>query len=1232
MNLSKDRNRAVKVVINLLTSCVTVFLLLVSTSSFSEDIELYIGETAQQSKTRPKVLIIFDNSGSMSDHTAEYKAGYVNDPENPYPAVGSLNALSDKFIYFSKGGIDGASIPIVDTVASNNVKVRRFLESINSCEVARGILETEGIYTGHIKEYTFSGHHGSWQDIPDNNGANINIIDCEADVLNTDIDAGKTNAGTTKAGESLPSGYPVNGEGNKQTPVYYGDPSDVSWAGQAITLYTDNYLRWLQADVEETPGDGGIPTVNKTRLDVAKESVTTIINTTPNVDFGLMVFNPNSRKVNGADNNLNGGRVVHGIQETTVDAKADILALIDGLNGDTWTPLCETLYEASRYLGGKTVLYGKESGGALPIRDSSVGVEVSEVYQSPFSACSDKVYVVIITDGAPSYDMEAVDDIFELPVVTGQDSISIADAFTVGTADAAFDGQYSYLAALAGWMNTNDLNLSLDGKQIAEIHTIGFGEDAERDAAPLLTETADLGGGQYVYANDSSSLIKAFTNFLSNIEPSNDSLTSASVASNNFDRTETLDSVYYAMFQPSRGPRWQGNIKKYKVIDGVQEGANELPAIDQSTGHFSDEVQSYWSSSVDGDTVSKGGVAEMLRTKAAREIKSDIGPANPVGSGNKMVALTYAIASTSTVYPSQSDLAAALDVADDQAAIEGNLNWINGLDSDDDNEDENTDDIRPDVFGDPLHSKPVVINYGDDNIYIVVGTNHGVLHMFKDNDDTIAETWAFMPKEFLSNINSLRSNLTSDDKVYGIDGLITSHIVDHDGDGVVNGDDKVWLFFGYRRGGNSYYAMDVTIPTEPFVMWTIKGGETGSPFQELGQTWSQPKIIYSKLNLDGDTAKPSLIFGGGYDPAKDSHSIGGINGADSQGKAIFMVDALTGALLWDLGPTGDTVFAGTDSIPSSIATLDSDGDGLTDRLYAGDTGGNVWRIDMPGDDGTKFSVFKLAEFGPGEDANIIDDRRFFSEPSVVRAYITETIDSGKKDSDDKAIIVKQDVPYDAVLIGSGDRSNPMGIDTNKDTFFMIKDSNIRTLQFTESSVPAIPTVIRIGDLADYTNNPFAEFSSLNLTDTQTKAKEELLLEVSLASGWKIKLEQLGEKSTSTALVINNVVYFTTFTPPSLIVDSEACELPSGQGWLYAVDLSLGISKYNWKDEDPKNREDTIAFISEQFLGAPTLIVTKQINSVTGIEESVGNIIVGRKIVPVGFTLQTLRTYLYITED
>jgi type IV pilus assembly protein PilY1 len=485
-----------------------------------------------------------------------------------------------------------------------------------------------------------------------------------------------------------------------------------------------------------------------------------------------------------------------------------------------------------------------------------------------------------------------------------------------------------------------------------------------------------------------------------------------------------------------------------------------------------------------------------------------------------------------------------------------------------------------------------------------------------------------MPKEFIENINPLRQNLDSSAKIYGIDGLITSHITDNNGDGEVNENDKVWLFFGYRRGGNSYYAMDITDPSNPEVMWTIEGGSGN--FTELGQTWSQPKVIFSQLNVSGSTAKPTLIFGGGYDIAKDSPDIGGQAGADSKGKAIFMVDAETGALIWSLSPSGDTNFSGNDSIPSSIASLDSDGDGYTDRLYAGDTGGNLWRVDMPGSDKSKFSVFKLASLGNASETSAThnNDRRFFSEPDIVRAYITETIDTGMVDDGGKAIIVQQDIPYDAILIGSGDKTNPLN-SNNDDAFFMIKDINIRSRQFTSSTVPSIPDPIKINDLADYTDNPFGDVLT-------TQEREALSLQVSLKSGWFIDLNLSGEKSTASSITINNQVYFTTYTPPSEV--GGICEVINGQGWLYTVDLALGINKYNTSDgsDDSGPNDDPVTgrrtFISEQFLGTPTLVITNKTNAETGEIEAVGSMIVGRKQGGPEPKLQTMRTYLTVDEQ
>ncbi|WP_019029377.1 pilus assembly protein [Colwellia piezophila] len=1206
-------------------SLLTISVLVTTSLSLAEDIELYVSDAVKQSAKKSKVLIIFDNSGSMGDqHTVDkpYNLDETTPPED-YPPDGPSHAYNDDATYFNKGSTDGFSA-IPDSPSDG----RRFNLLVNGCESSKESLRMKGYYTGHIREYNLKGNSGSWDEIRNNNGfETISVIDCQEDVRIVE-DGIVINAGSTVNAEGHIDGYPADDLSTKKVPVYYttdASKSDVDWSGPLVTLYTANYLRWYHSLLKDE--------ITETRLDTAIRSITNVIETTDGIEFGLEIFNYNYG--DGSSSN-NGGRVVFGINEMTATNETSLISLIDNdLTAFTWTPLCESTYEAQQYFAGKTVEYGDDAkSSSRPIADRRI-TNSSNEYKNPFDECTDKAYIILITDGVPSYDSGADSAIEGLTSkengVDADGNPELKDVTFTGThenfnnAPFAYDKKSyntgsSYLPALAGWMNTYDVNLNLDGVQTVSTHTIGFSEGAA-DAAPLLIETAKRGGGDYFAASDGLQLTNALLSTLRNLAPANDSLTSASVAANNFDRTETLNSVYYAMFDPQNGPRWQGNLKKYKVIDSVQVGVNDVPALDEDTGHFSTTVQSYWSPTVDGNLVEKGGVASWFATQnvADRVVYSDI------GDGGTLARLNTA-ALTGKEQAFADDLGIAL------ADVTDYFNWNLGMDVDDEDKDGSITDMRTDVFGDPLHSKPLVVNYGGrvydedtgtytgkDDIRIVIGTNAGALHMFEDAGDTVSEKWAFMPKELFPNIAGLRDNYSSASKIYGVDGQITSYVNDKNGDGIIDTGDSVWIFFGLRRGGDSYYALDISTPDSPSIMWHIKGGSTG--FEELGQTWSQPKIGFSKLNFSGKVASPVLFFGGGYDTNKDSVGAGT---SDNKGRSVYMVDAKTGALKWSMAPSGaDTTFAGTDSIPSSIGLLDSNGNGLVDRLYTGDTGGNVWRVDMPDDSIiADFSVFKLASLGGDTDPT---DRRFFYEPSIVRTFIAETIETEVTDKDGvtTTITVHQEKPYDAVLIGSGDRSNPLGIDT-ADSFFMIKDEHIKTQTFSADSTPSTPTVITESNLFNFTTDRFAATMT-------SEAREILALEVSAQSGWFIDLTQTGEKSTSAAIVINGIAYYTSFTPPEFSADLVDCKPPIGKGWLYAVDLALGTKRYNWLSEDTDNRTDRIALISEQFLGSPTLIVLPD-DPDNPKSEVTGNLIVGRKIIGVDFDLKTMRTYLYVTEE
>ena len=89
-------------------------------------------------------------------------------------------------------------------------------------------------------------------------------------------------------------------------------------------------------------------------------------------------------------------------------------------------------------------------------------------------------------------------------------------------------------------------------------------------------------------------------------------------------------------------------------------------------------------------------------------------------------------------------------------------------------------------------------------------------------------------------------------------------------------------------------------------------------------------------------------MGGGYEADQDSANLT----TDTIGNSIYIVDSETGALLWHGGRPGrDETFAVAGramdySIPARIRVVDIDGDGLADRMYAGDMGGQVWRFDI----------------------------------------------------------------------------------------------------------------------------------------------------------------------------------------------------------------------------------------------------------------------------------------------
>nr|WP_318644294.1 PilC/PilY family type IV pilus protein [Shewanella sp. WPAGA9] len=913
---------------------------------------------------------------------------YVRGDEN-VNSDGSL--LQNTKLFFTRSSSD---IPL----ASSN---QYFLHGVNGCDVGEQYLEDYGMFTGYIREHKYIGENGTWSELPLTDGSGIQQVDCYEDIAEEVYYNNNTNFW----------GFPVDGLGTSADPIRYTAADNTSTAdelaaaiekakltnfgtGQPITLYTEKYVNWYHSTKSQK---------SYSRMDVAQRVIEDTIVTTPGVDFGLSVFNRNDK-----DGSRSGGRIVYGISPTTEATKGKLLTTIGDLNADGYTPLCENLYEAYRYFAGKSVWFGNDDPYRTPLRDTSI--ETGGSYDSPFvgKQCQDKAYVIYVTDGEPTRDNNADSQVLALDGVT--------------TADK-YDG--NYLPALAGWISNNDVNTSLDGTQTVNTYTIGFSSGAA-SAAPILKETALRGNGAYYSAVDAQKLQEALQAIFSNILETNSSFTSPSISSNNFDRTQTLDSVYYAMFLPNKGPRWFGNLKKFKVTgsgDVVDQDGNNAIGDD---GNLKSSACSFWtaksvcqatSGGGDGNDVAIGGAALILQGTSNRTLYGNF------GSGGELQAFTKTNASNSTGISGDDELALFMGV--DKSELDKLFDWATGVDVDDDNGNNSTTENRQDIMGDPLHSKPLAINYGTEgspDVRVILGTNHGFLHMFKDKGDEVEESWAFMPQELLPNLRELRANVpTGVHSVYGIDSSPVAH-VERTASGVI---EKAWLYVGMRRGGKSYYALDITNPDDPKYLWKVDPDSQG--MSEMGQSWSEPVITYVPGFPSGstsvDTALPVVVIGGGYNPStKDGDGVGS---DDTNGRSVYILNAETGALVHHFGTesgTNKTKLDGiADSIPNRVAILDSNNDRLTDRIYATDTGANVWRMDLPGgspDDSTSpWTAHKFASLGGASQTN---DRRFFAEPAVAQTIFTNISDVTVTTPDGTSTIRSyQNVPYDAVTVGTG---------------------------------------------------------------------------------------------------------------------------------------------------------------------------------------------------------------------
>lgn len=669
----------------------------------------------------------------------------------------------------------------------------------------------------------------------------------------------------------------------------------------------------------------------------------------------------------------------------------------------------------------------------------------------------------------------------------------------------------------------------------------------------LTLSSTPLAGGAPLPVADPAALRRSLAERLLGLVSSSRSLVTAIGPPVGADPAGMPRDLYLGMFEARPRIGWRGNLKKLRLVAtaapdvaaGLEDGAAVQAAVVDSQGdegleragplrgQISARALTFWTDpdalapaagaagpavAVDGAAVARGGAGQKV--PGLDPGAGTVGEVN--GFGSRQLFTEAAVGAP--LLPLDADLLTAQELApwlgtEDPARALSLLRWARGWE-------EGTDPPRSRdwLLGEVLHSRPLAINYGavgagydaaNPNVRVLFGSGEGFLHVLENTDsrgrESGREVYGFMPRELLANLRLRRAGtLPASQLRYGVDGSPVALLTDRNGDGNLRAEegDEALVYFGLRRGGPSYYALDMSDPTlPPRLQWVITRTQ-GGDFDELGLSFSTPLVGRVKF---GGSGRDVLIFGGGY---------------QDRGNAVYIVDARSGELIWKAvqGTTGarsNRHHAHAElgaSIAADVAAL-TDAAGYIHRLYVGDTGGKLWRFDLPpghGDDpnhrADNWSVTLFAVLG-GTGA---DNRRFFHAAELVQ---TRT-ERGQR--------------VDGILISSGDRAHPAAIGVGNFHFYL-KD------YLSTSGDPAVRErePVRLADLGDQTG--CNSDRGMSCADT-------------LTHGWKIALEGLGEKGLARPVLDAGRVFMSSFTP-----SADPCARTRGLGRLYVMALADGAA-------------------------------------------------------------------------
>jgi type IV pilus assembly protein PilY1 len=770
--------------------------------------------------------------------------------------------------------------------------------------------------------------------------------------------------------------------------------SDVQNAGNS-TRWEGRYLNWYYsaaadpyiAEITSTTngtfssclGGGTYSLYRRARVTAAKNILRDVIcqvNAQGEVRFGLAQFRRSEGQSDGNGSDVNGGHVIVPVNDyntspgvpytytlngTNQSHGAHLDAAIAALEGETWTPLAETLFQVYTYFMSRSstdLPVGQNGITKFPaysyVTDPNAGLGGNNsasgpptVPASPVQYPCQKTFIIVITDGEPTKD--DFDD-----SSSGRNTSKGFTSFANLIGDYNADGETEtgqpdegtlYLDDVAKFMHEVDFRPDLDGDQTVDIYTVGFTTSPVANA--LLQKTAAVGNGLFFFSNSAEALSTAIITAITDIIEKSQSFTAATVPAS---RTADGEQLYVSLFTPKDATAyWEGHLRSYRltgdgqILDSLGNCAIDDPSGNCFSGTFLPVTTRppYWDAADEMPApASRNLVTSVLRGATPAPVPADFTyqavPTTGI-SAAELNLLTWPLPTTpSGSVATNLDQYAGELVANVRGCQFGT--GANGV----------ACVLREGQLPDIFHSNPVVVGQpvlfepdpsykigfkglvaGRDRV-IYAGGNGGFLHGFhagqwqpglvppRYDAGTGEEVMGFMPWPARRNIKEKPLDTSTRDFYY-VDGsptvadvwLYTNHTV---GSKLADGSEwRTVLVSGMRQGGPTYMALDVTDPAAttcaapaqgsgyPCYLWEFPKENDVAAYRDwMGDTWGDPILTRIRVKVGSSVMERWVaVVTGGYSPDSDPNEFAAYLPGGKAGRSIWVLDLKTGVpLAW----------------------------------------------------------------------------------------------------------------------------------------------------------------------------------------------------------------------------------------------------------------------------------------------------------------------------------------------